>query len=93
MRAYARLVYLVLSGRGTVDVLVDGRPTRTVRVSANKLYTLADFGRRADRTLELRFSPGLAAYAFTFGSEPGTPRENSVRPGMRGMRPAGTNPA
>jgi thiol-disulfide isomerase/thioredoxin len=93
IRAYARLVYLVLSGRGTVDVLVDGRRTRTVRVSANKLYTLADFGTRTDRTLELRFSPGLAAYAFTFGSEPEQPRETSVRPGMRGMRPAGANPA
>ena len=68
MRVYSRLVHLVLSGRGTVEVLVDGRPTRTVRVSANKLYTLADFGKRADRTVELRFSPGLAAYAFTFGS-------------------------
>jgi cytochrome c biogenesis protein CcdA/thiol-disulfide isomerase/thioredoxin len=70
IRAHARLVYLVLSGRGTVTVLVDGRRTRTVRVSANKLYTLADFGKRADRTLELRLTRGLAAYAFTFGTEP-----------------------
>ena len=70
IRAHARLVYLVLSGRGTVTVLVDGRRTRTVRVSANKLYTLADFGKRADRTLELRLTRGLAAYAFTFGKEP-----------------------
>jgi cytochrome c biogenesis protein CcdA/thiol-disulfide isomerase/thioredoxin len=68
IRAYARVVHVVLSGRGTVDVLVDGRRTRTLRVSANRLYTLADFGRRSDRTLELRLSPGLAAYAFTFGS-------------------------
>jgi len=68
IRAYSRLVHLVLSRRGTVEVLVDGRRTRTVRVFANRLYTVADFGRKADRVVELRFSPGLAAYAFTFGS-------------------------
>jgi cytochrome c biogenesis protein CcdA/thiol-disulfide isomerase/thioredoxin len=92
IRAYARLVHLVLSGHGTVEVIVEGRPARTVRVSVNKLYTLADFGRRADRTVELRLSPGVAAYAFTFGSEPGS-EELGLRPAMRGMRPAGANPS
>jgi len=92
IRAYARLVHLVLSGRGTVRVLVDGRGARPVRVSANRLYTLIDFGRRADRTLELRFSPGLAAYAFTFGSERGSVEETSARPSL-GMRPAGSTPS
>jgi hypothetical protein len=93
IRAYARLVYLVLSGRGTVTVFVDGRRTRTVRVSANKLYTLADFGRRADRTLEIRLSPGLAAYAFTFGSEPEAGEDMEVRPAARSMRPTGVTPS
>ena len=93
IRAYSRLVYLVLSGNGTVRVLVDGRPSRSVHVTANKLYTLADFGKRADRTVELRLSPGLAAYAFTFGSEPEAANNPSVRPGMRGLRPAGAMPS
>jgi cytochrome c biogenesis protein CcdA/thiol-disulfide isomerase/thioredoxin len=63
---YARNVYLVLGGRGRVDVLVDGKPTKTVRVDAYKLYTLRD-GRATDALLELRFAPGVRAYAFTFG--------------------------
>ena len=87
VRAHARVVHLVLSGRGTVEVLVDGRHTQTVRVSANRLYTLADFGRSSDRTLELRFTPGLAAYAFTFGSEAGG------GPSARGLRPTGAVPS
>jgi cytochrome c biogenesis protein CcdA/thiol-disulfide isomerase/thioredoxin len=90
IRAYARLVHLVLRGRGTVQVLVDGRRTRTVAVTENRLYTVADFGKRADRVVELRLSPGLAAYAFTFGSEPGSPETNRVRPAGR---PAGANPS
>jgi hypothetical protein len=93
IRAYSRLVHLVLSGRGTVQVLVDGRRTRIVQVSANKLYTLADFGRRADRTVELRLSPGLAGYAFTFGTEAEPETATGARPGMRGMRPAGAMPS
>jgi cytochrome c biogenesis protein CcdA/thiol-disulfide isomerase/thioredoxin len=87
-----RLVHLVVSGNGTVRVLVDGRPSRTVQVSENRLYTLADFGRLADRTVELRLSPGLAAYAFTFGSEPGG-EGTSVRPAARGLRPIGASPS
>jgi cytochrome c biogenesis protein CcdA/thiol-disulfide isomerase/thioredoxin len=92
IRAYTRLVHLVLSGRGTVDVLVDGRRIRTARVSANKLYTLADFGRKDDRIVELRFSEGLAAYAFTFGSKPGS-EDLGVQPAVRGMRPTGAMPS
>jgi cytochrome c biogenesis protein CcdA/thiol-disulfide isomerase/thioredoxin len=63
---YARYVYLVLGGRGSVDVLVDGKRTKTVRVGAYKLYTLRE-GPAADALLELRFTPGVQAYAFTFG--------------------------
>ena len=68
-------------------VLVDGRRTRPVRVSENRLYTLADFGKQADRVVELRLSPGLAAYAFTFGSEPGRRDDTGVGPAGCG-RPA-----
>jgi hypothetical protein len=62
----ARNVYLVLGGTGTVQVLVDGKPERTVRVDTYRLYTLRS-GDYQDALLELRFSPGVEAYAFTFG--------------------------
>jgi len=63
----ARNVYLVLTGTGSVRVLVDGKPERTVRVSGDRLYTLVEREEIGDHLLELRFSPGLAGYAFTFG--------------------------
>jgi cytochrome c biogenesis protein CcdA/thiol-disulfide isomerase/thioredoxin len=63
---YARNVYLVLGGKGRVQVLVEGKPLRTVEVTADKLYPLVE-GKLRDATLELRFTPGVAAYAFTFG--------------------------
>jgi cytochrome c biogenesis protein CcdA/thiol-disulfide isomerase/thioredoxin len=63
----ARDVHLVLSGKGRVDVLVDGNPERTVRVAEDRLYTLVERPRPGDHLLELRFTNGLAAYAFTFG--------------------------
>jgi cytochrome c biogenesis protein CcdA/thiol-disulfide isomerase/thioredoxin len=64
---YARKVYLVLGGKGSVQVFVDGRPERTVRVTQDRLYTLVDGTKTRDALLELRFSPGVEAYAFTFG--------------------------
>jgi hypothetical protein len=63
----ARDVHLVLSGKGRVDVLVDGNPERTVRVAEDRLYTLVERPRPGDHLLELRFTNGLAAYALTFG--------------------------
>jgi cytochrome c biogenesis protein CcdA/thiol-disulfide isomerase/thioredoxin len=63
----ARDVYLVLTGKGTVEVRVDGKRERLVRVRADRLYTLVDRPRIGDHLLELHFTPGLAAYAFTFG--------------------------
>jgi hypothetical protein len=63
---YARNVYLVLGGKGRVQVLVEGKPEKTVAVTADKLYPLVE-GKLRDATLELRFSPGVSAYAFTFG--------------------------
>jgi cytochrome c biogenesis protein CcdA/thiol-disulfide isomerase/thioredoxin len=62
----AKNVYLVAGGRGTVQVLVNGRPLKTLHVGAQRLYT-ARSGAYEDATLELRFSPGVQAYSFTFG--------------------------
>jgi cytochrome c biogenesis protein CcdA/thiol-disulfide isomerase/thioredoxin len=61
-------VNLVLGGRGTVDVLVDGRRRRSIVVRGEpRLYNLLRLGSRTEGLLELRFTPGLSAYAFTFG--------------------------
>jgi cytochrome c biogenesis protein CcdA/thiol-disulfide isomerase/thioredoxin len=64
---HAKNVYLVLAGNGHVQVLVDGRPERTVAVDANRLYTLRSTPAVDDGVMELRFTPGVQAYAFTFG--------------------------
>jgi len=63
----ARDVFLVLTGRGSVQVLVDGRAEGRVDVTEDRLYTLVERDEIAGHLLELRFSPGVAAYAFTFG--------------------------
>jgi cytochrome c biogenesis protein CcdA/thiol-disulfide isomerase/thioredoxin len=64
----AQNVYLVLSGRGRLRVIVGGRPVKTVRVGGlSRLYTLLRYPSLSEGALELRFTPGIAAYAFTFG--------------------------
>ncbi len=61
-------VYLVLGGKGTVEVSVDGRRTETIAVSGiPNLYTLVHSPRYEDATLVLTVSPGVQAYDFTFG--------------------------
>jgi hypothetical protein len=68
LRFQAREVNLVLGGRGTLEVYVDGRRRGTVAVRGEpRLYNLLRLPRHADRLLELRFTPGISAYAFTFG--------------------------
>jgi cytochrome c biogenesis protein CcdA/thiol-disulfide isomerase/thioredoxin len=64
---HAQDVYVVLGGRGTVHALVDGEPVKTIRVNAYRLYTVRSSQQVADATLELRFSPGVKGYSFTFG--------------------------
>jgi cytochrome c biogenesis protein CcdA/peroxiredoxin len=64
---YARKVHLVLGGTGYVDVFLNGKHVRRVHVTEDRLYTLLDQGKAKDGRLDLRFTPGLAAYAFTFG--------------------------
>ena len=63
----ARKVHLVLGGKGTVRVLLDGKPQGTVRVDGSRLYTLLRLPSLSTGVLELRFSPGVRGYAFTFG--------------------------
>jgi cytochrome c biogenesis protein CcdA/thiol-disulfide isomerase/thioredoxin len=63
----ARNVYLVLAGHGTVRVTLDSAERKPIRVSGDRLYTLVSQGNSRDGLLDLAFSPGIAAYAFTFG--------------------------
>ena len=63
----ARTVHLVLTGRGIVTVKLNGKPQATVRVNGDRLYTLVTQKSASDGLLELSFTPGLGAYAFTFG--------------------------
>jgi cytochrome c biogenesis protein CcdA/thiol-disulfide isomerase/thioredoxin len=63
----AQDVFLVLSGKGRVRVAVNGSYVRTVHVRANQLYTLARLPHLTEGVLDLAFTPGVSAYAFTFG--------------------------
>jgi cytochrome c biogenesis protein CcdA/thiol-disulfide isomerase/thioredoxin len=64
----AQNVYLVLSGRGRLQVSVGGKAVKTLRVSGlSRLYTLLRYPGLSEGALELRFTPGISAYAFTFG--------------------------
>ena len=64
----AQNVYLVLGGTGRVQVLVDGKTVRTIPISGiSRLYTLLHYPQEREGQLELRFTPGISAYAFTFG--------------------------
>ena len=60
-------VYLVAGGRGTVEELIDGKPTGTLHVDGSRLYTVRSSHTLTQALLELRFSPGVEAYSFTFG--------------------------
>jgi cytochrome c biogenesis protein CcdA/thiol-disulfide isomerase/thioredoxin len=82
VRFQAKNVYLVLSSPGErplpVRVLLDGRPIPAadagadvhggvVTVRRQRLYTLVSLPHDAQHRLTLRFAPGVAGYAFTFG--------------------------
>jgi len=64
-------VYLVLSPpkgeHGRVEVNVDDRYTKTIDVSSQRLYHLFSRPTSSAHRLKLSFSPGVAAFAFTFG--------------------------
>jgi cytochrome c biogenesis protein CcdA/thiol-disulfide isomerase/thioredoxin len=67
-------VFLVLGKPGepgTVDVSLNGRRLATIAVVEHRLYDIASTPaeRKGElNLLELSFSPGIEAYAFTFGS-------------------------
>jgi cytochrome c biogenesis protein CcdA/thiol-disulfide isomerase/thioredoxin len=64
----AQNVYLVLAGTGRLEVRVDGRHVKTIKVGGlSRLYTLVHYPDLREAELELRFTPGISAYAFTFG--------------------------
>jgi cytochrome c biogenesis protein CcdA/thiol-disulfide isomerase/thioredoxin len=64
---HARKVHLVLGGHGLVTVGVSGKTAGAIRVDEDRLYTLLSEKRVTDGQLELAFTPGVQAYAFTFG--------------------------
>jgi cytochrome c biogenesis protein CcdA/thiol-disulfide isomerase/thioredoxin len=65
---FAQDVHLVLGGTGRLQVLVDGKRVRTIHVGGlSRLYTLLRYRTEREGLLELRFTPGISAYAFTFG--------------------------
>ncbi|HEY3960991.1 MAG TPA: redoxin domain-containing protein, partial [Gaiellaceae bacterium] len=63
----AQDVYIVMGGHGTVQALVNGKPLRTIHVNAQRLYTVLTSKQTVGGLLELRFTPGVQAYSFTFG--------------------------
>jgi cytochrome c biogenesis protein CcdA/thiol-disulfide isomerase/thioredoxin len=81
LRFHARRVFLVLganAGPAPLEVELDGEPIAdadagedvrggTATIGPERLYRLVDLPEAGDHTLTLRFSPGIAGYAFTFG--------------------------
>ena len=64
----AKDVYLVIGGSGTLSVSENGHPVQTIKVAGPpRLYTLYQASSQTSGTLQLRFSPGVQAYDFTFG--------------------------
>jgi cytochrome c biogenesis protein CcdA/thiol-disulfide isomerase/thioredoxin len=64
----AQQIHLVLGGNGRVDVRFNGKQLAPVAVRGEpRLYTLARFPKLRAGLLELGFSQGVSAYAFTFG--------------------------
>jgi cytochrome c biogenesis protein CcdA/thiol-disulfide isomerase/thioredoxin len=67
LRYTANTVFLVLGGEGSIAVAVDGDEPRTLAIHGSPtLYTLDETARH-DALLTVTASPGVAAYAFTFG--------------------------
>jgi cytochrome c biogenesis protein CcdA/thiol-disulfide isomerase/thioredoxin len=81
LRFAARRVFLVLGsprGPAEVEVELDGRPVPArhagedvsgaiATVDEQRLYRLVELPNAGRHTLTLRFDPGVAGYAFTFG--------------------------
>lgn len=79
MNFYASTANLVLGGKGTAQILIDGKPLMegagadvkegVLTVDGERLYRLTDFGSNyKNHSLEIIFnSAGVDAYAWTFG--------------------------
>jgi cytochrome c biogenesis protein CcdA/thiol-disulfide isomerase/thioredoxin len=63
----AHTVYLVIGGRGSVTVVVNGTSTTVAVNGVPKLYQLANSAGLDRSVMTLTFTPGLQAYDFTFG--------------------------
>lgn len=80
---YGKNVFLVLrprdAGQGTLRVLLDGKEVTeasgagedvtngVVTIDSDRLYRLINLSQAGNHKLRLEFSPGVSAYAFTFG--------------------------
>jgi hypothetical protein len=63
-------LFLVLgSARGTrrVDVFIDCRRRRPIRVTSHRLYEIVRLDTAGEHVVTLAAQPGTEAYAFTFG--------------------------
>ncbi|MCK9894497.1 cytochrome c biogenesis protein CcdA [Frankia sp. AgB32] len=60
-------VYLDLAGTGTITTTLDGHTTSQHVGGAPNIYTLVSEPKSVTGTLDVRLSPGLQAYSFTFG--------------------------
>ncbi|MHB8059447.1 MAG: cytochrome c biogenesis protein DipZ [Gaiellaceae bacterium] len=60
-------VYIVLGGKGRVTTLLDGKPLGSINVTSDRLYTVFSSAAARSGLLELRFTPGVSAFSFTFG--------------------------
>ena len=67
----AKNVYLVMTSSGnvprTVTVLLDGHPSRSLTVQAQRLYQLVSLPQASQHSLTVEIPPGVEAYDFTFG--------------------------
>jgi len=57
----------VLGGKGRVTTLLNGKPLGSVNVTSDRLYTVFSSPTARSALLELRFTPGVHAFSFTFG--------------------------
>ncbi len=65
---YAKDVYLVVGGTGTLHVLLNGHLSRVVKVDGvPNLYTMVSQRAPAYGTVRIEVSPSLRCYSFTFG--------------------------
>jgi cytochrome c biogenesis protein CcdA/thiol-disulfide isomerase/thioredoxin len=67
----AASVYLVMTSSGNVPrqvrVLLDGKPSRTITVRGQQLYTLVSLPGDQQHDVTVQVPPGVSAYDFTFG--------------------------